>query len=111
MGEVAGDESAIRRWVAHKLLGGATRQHQSRSTNRRGCEILHLMEERNTAAAWRVGERVATADGFVAQFISFHEGRALIRYLGPHYGSEEILLPSCLLRSATAYDLVRVRIR
>ncbi len=46
-------------------------------------------------ARWSIGERVATPTGFVAEIVSLTEERALIRYLGPHQGSDEIELAAC----------------
>jgi hypothetical protein len=65
------------------------------------------MGKGNTTAAWQVGQRVATPNGFVAEIVSLRDRQAMIRYLGPHAGPEEILLPYTLLRHATAHDLVR----
>ena len=69
------------------------------------------MGKGNTAAGWRMGERVATPNGFVAEIVSVYERQALIRYLGPHYGPDEILLPYTLLRPATAHDLLQAGIK
>jgi hypothetical protein len=69
------------------------------------------MGERNAAAVWRIGERVATPNGLVAEILAVYERRALIRYLGPHLGPDEILLPYSLLRPATARDLLEAGIR
>jgi hypothetical protein len=62
-------------------------------------------------ARWSIGERVATPTGFVAEIVSLTEERALIRYLDPHQGSEEIELELSLLRPATERDLYLVGIR
>ena len=55
---------------------------------------------------WRTGDRVATPSGYVADIVSLHERRALVRYLGKHHGLAEIELQVSLLRPATAHDLL-----
>ena len=55
---------------------------------------------------WRVGERVTTPNGFVAEIVSVAKERALIRYISTPPGSGETELPLELLRPATARDLL-----
>jgi hypothetical protein len=64
----------------------------------------------DTGAGWHIGERVATPNGFIAEIVGVYKRRALIRYLGPHCGPDEILLPYGLLRRATAHDLLQAGI-
>jgi len=59
---------------------------------------------------WRVGELVATPNGFIAEIASLKNDRALIRYLTSPPGPGETELPLDLLRPATARDLVLARI-
>jgi len=54
----------------------------------------------------RVGERVATPNGFIAEIVSLTDERALIRYLSSPPGPGETELPLELLRPATARDLL-----
>jgi hypothetical protein len=67
--------------------------------------------QRERFTRWSIGERVATPTGLVAEIVSLNEERALIRYLGPHQGSEEIELELSLLRPATERDLYLAGIR
>jgi hypothetical protein len=61
---------------------------------------------KHKSAHWRVGERVTTPNGSVAEIVSFNEKRVLIRYLGLQSSAREIELPASLLRPATARDLL-----
>ena len=56
-------------------------------------------------ARWRIGERVATPNGFIAEIVSLAQERALIRYLSTPPGRGETELPFGMLRPATAHDL------
>jgi hypothetical protein len=76
----------------------------------RGREILPAMGRSDRTIGWHVGARVATPNGFVAEIVKLQERQALIRYLGPHVGPDELLLPYSLLRPATAYDLIQAGI-
>lgn len=60
---------------------------------------------------WRVGERVTTPNGFLAEIVRLTEEQALIRYLTAPPGPVETELPLALLRPATARDLLLSRIK
>ncbi len=64
-----------------------------------------------TSARWRIGERVATPNGFVAEIVSLTDDAALIRYLSTPPGPGETELPLGLLRPATARDLLLAGIK
>jgi hypothetical protein len=55
---------------------------------------------------WRVGERITTPNGFVAEIVSVTKERALIRYISAPPGPGEVELPLELIRPATARDLL-----
>jgi hypothetical protein len=57
------------------------------------------------SARWKIGERVATPNGFVAEIVSLSDERALIRYLTDPPGSGETELPFGMLRPATTQEL------
>ena len=65
----------------------------------------------NKSARWKVGDRVATPSGFVAEIVSLTDDRALIRYLSTPPGPGETELPLGLLRPATARDLLLAGIK
>jgi hypothetical protein len=62
-------------------------------------------------ARWKIGARVATPNGFIAEIVSLSEDSALIRYLSVPPGPGEAELPFGLLRPATARDLLLAGIR
>ena len=55
---------------------------------------------------WKIGERVATPRGFIAEIVSLTHDKALVRYLSSPPGPGEIELPLGMLRPATARDLL-----
>ena len=59
----------------------------------------------------KIGECVATPNGFIAEIISFTDNQALVRYLSTPPGPGETQLPVGLLRPATARDLLLAGIR
>jgi hypothetical protein len=63
------------------------------------------------SARWKVGERVATPSGFIAEIVSLTDDGALIRYLSAPPGPGETELPLGLLRPATARDLLLAGIK
>ena len=63
------------------------------------------------SARWKIGERVATPNGFIAEIVSLTDDRALISYLSTPPGSGETDLPLGLLRPATARDLLLAGIK
>ena len=63
------------------------------------------------SARWKIGERVATPNGFVAEIVSLTDERALIHYLSEPPGPGETELPFELLRPATAHDLLMAGIK
>jgi len=60
---------------------------------------------------WKIGERVTTPNGFVAEIIGLEDDKAFIRYLSTPPGTGETDLPLELLRPATARDLLLARIK
>jgi hypothetical protein len=58
------------------------------------------------SACWKIGERVATPTGFIAEIVSLTDDKALIRYLSTPPGPGETEFPFELLRPATARDLL-----
>jgi hypothetical protein len=68
-------------------------------------------DERTNSNRWRVGERVTTPSGFVAEILDLGDGRARVRYLSVPPGPGETELPLGLLRPATARDLLLCRIK
>ena len=56
-------------------------------------------------ARWKIGERVATPSGFIAEIVSLKDDKALVRYLSALPGPVEMELPLGMLRPATARDL------
>jgi hypothetical protein len=62
------------------------------------------------SAHLRVGKRVATPNGFIAEIVGLGDERALIRYLSTPPGHGETELPLDLLRPATAHDLLLAEI-
>jgi len=62
-------------------------------------------------ARWKIGERVATPNGFIAEIVTLADNRALIRYLSVPPGPGETALPVDLLRPATARDLLLAGIK
>ena len=63
------------------------------------------------SSRWKIGERVATPNGFIAEIVSLSDDTALIRYLSVPPGPGEAELPFGLLRPATARDLLLARIK
>jgi len=63
------------------------------------------------SARWKIGERVATPNGFIAEIVSVTDDRVLIRYLSTPPGPGEAELPFGLLRPATARDLLLAGIK
>ena len=63
------------------------------------------------SSRWKIGERVATPNGFIAEIVSLSADRALIRYLSVPPGPGESELPLELLRPATARDLLLAGIK
>jgi hypothetical protein len=63
------------------------------------------------SARWKIGERVATPNGFIAEIVSLTDHKALIRYLSTPPGPGETELPFELLRPATARDLLLAGIK
>ena len=57
-------------------------------------------------ARWKIGERVATPSGFIAEIVSVTGDRAVIKYLSTPPGAGETDLPLGFLRPATRRDLV-----
>ena len=64
-----------------------------------------------TSSRWSVGQRVLTPNRFVAEIVSVHDERALIRYLTVPPGPGETELPLILLRPAMPRDLILCRIK
>ena len=60
---------------------------------------------------WKIGERVTTPNGFVAEIVGLEDDKALIRYLSTPPGAGEMELPLDLLRFATARDLLLAGIK
>jgi hypothetical protein len=60
---------------------------------------------------WKIGERVATPCGFIAEIVSIADDRALISYLSTPPGSGETDLPLASLRPATPRDLLLAGVR
>ena len=60
----------------------------------------------STTARWKIGERVATPSGFIAEIVSVTDDRAVISYLSTPPGAGETDLPLEFLRPATRRDLV-----
>ena len=63
------------------------------------------------APQWKIGERVATPNAFIAEIVSLTDDRVLIRYLSTPPGPGEAELPFGLLRPATARDLLLAGIK
>jgi hypothetical protein len=60
---------------------------------------------------WKIGERVATPNGYIAEILNLTDERALIRYLSDPPGPGETELPLGLLRPVTAHDLLLAGMR
>ena len=60
---------------------------------------------------WKIGERVTTPNGFVAEIVGLEDDKALIRYLSTPPGPGNTELPLELLRPATARDLLLAGIK
>jgi hypothetical protein len=61
---------------------------------------------KGTSDRWKIGERVTTPNGFVAEIAGLEDDKALIHYLSTPPGPGETELPLALLRPATARDLL-----
>jgi hypothetical protein len=67
--------------------------------------ILFGWGKSKSSTRWKIGERVATPNGFIAEIVNLTDKRALIRYLTDPPGPGETELPFEMLRPATAQDL------
>jgi hypothetical protein len=67
--------------------------------------------ERKSSAHWKIGERVASPSGFVAEIVNLTDERAQIRYLTDPPGPGETELPFGMLRPPTARDLLLAGIK
>ncbi len=63
------------------------------------------MAKKDKTARWKIGQRVATPNGFIAEIVGITGERAVIRYLSKPPGPGETELPFGMLRPATAHDL------
>jgi len=59
-----------------------------------------------TLSPRKIGERVATPSGFIAEIVSLTKDRAVISYLSTPPGAGQTDLPLGFLRPATRRDLV-----
>jgi hypothetical protein len=56
-----------------------------------------MWKTKGKRARWRIGERVVTPNGFIAEIVSLTQERALIRYLSTPPGPGETELPLGML--------------